>query len=169
MSATSKSGPSKATPSSPGTGSASTWTYSPRSRACAECRTLTLGHVDMMFHVLCKLGYGVSLDAAARGMGLAGKPEGMNGRARSRALGGGEAGGGAAVRRSGREDDAGRWRPPARRAASSAGSPAAAGSGRCRCPRDGWRSRRLWDCRSRTRPGWTSRGRGRSLRGGWTG
>ena len=30
-----------------------------------------------MFHILCKLGYGVSLDAAAKGMGLAGKP--MNG------------------------------------------------------------------------------------------
>ncbi len=43
------------------------------------CRTLALAHVDMMFHVLCRLGYGVSLDAAARGMGLAGKPEGMNG------------------------------------------------------------------------------------------
>ena len=33
----------------------------------------------MMFHVLCKLGYGVGLDAAARGMGIAGKPEGMKG------------------------------------------------------------------------------------------
>ena len=43
------------------------------------CRTLALAHVDMMFHVLCKLGYGVSLDAAARGMGVDGKPEGMNG------------------------------------------------------------------------------------------
>ena len=43
------------------------------------CRTLALAHVDMMFHVLCKLGYGVSLDAAARGMGLERKPEGMNG------------------------------------------------------------------------------------------
>ncbi len=44
------------------------------------CRTLALAHVDMMFHVLCKLGYGVSLDAAARGMGVDGKPEGMNGK-----------------------------------------------------------------------------------------
>jgi hypothetical protein len=44
-----------------------------------ECRILTVGHVDMMFHVLCKLGYGVGLDAAARGMGIKGKPEGMNG------------------------------------------------------------------------------------------
>jgi hypothetical protein len=32
-----------------------------------------------MFHVLCRLGYGVGLDAAARGMGLAGKTKGMNG------------------------------------------------------------------------------------------
>jgi len=42
--------------------------------------TPTLSHADLMFHVLCKLGYGVSLDAAARGMGLEGKPKGMNGR-----------------------------------------------------------------------------------------
>ena len=33
----------------------------------------------MMFHVLCKLGYGVGLDAAARGMGIAGKLEGIKG------------------------------------------------------------------------------------------
>ena len=45
-----------------------------------RCRVLALGHVDMMFHVLCRLGYGVSLDAAARGMGVDGKPEGMNGK-----------------------------------------------------------------------------------------
>jgi hypothetical protein len=44
------------------------------------CRVLALGHVDMMFHVLCRLGHGVSLDAAARGMGLDGKPKGMNGK-----------------------------------------------------------------------------------------
>jgi hypothetical protein len=44
-----------------------------------ECRRLAAGHVDMMFHVLCRLGYGVRLDGAAKGMGLAGKPEGMNG------------------------------------------------------------------------------------------
>ena len=43
------------------------------------CRNLAIGHVDMMFHVLCKLGYGVGLDAAAKGMSIAGKPEGMNG------------------------------------------------------------------------------------------
>ena len=44
-----------------------------------QCRVLALGHVDMMFHILCKLGYGVGLDAAARGMGIAGKTEGMKG------------------------------------------------------------------------------------------
>ena len=38
------------------------------------CRALALAHVDMMFHVLCRLGYGVSLDAAARGMGVTGSP-----------------------------------------------------------------------------------------------
>jgi hypothetical protein len=45
----------------------------------AECRELAVNHVDMMFHILCRLGYGVSLNAAAKGTGLAGKPEGMNG------------------------------------------------------------------------------------------
>ena len=45
----------------------------------AECRELAVNHVDMMFHILCRLGFGVSLNAAAKGMGLEGKPEGMNG------------------------------------------------------------------------------------------
>ncbi len=45
----------------------------------AECRELAVYHVDMMYHILCRLGYGVSLTAAAQGMGLPGKPEGMNG------------------------------------------------------------------------------------------
>jgi hypothetical protein len=45
----------------------------------AECKRLAVEHVDMMFHVLCRLGYGVGLNAAAKGMNLAGKPEGMNG------------------------------------------------------------------------------------------
>ena len=44
-----------------------------------ECRELAVQHVDMMFHILCRLGFGVSLNAAAQGMGLPGKPEGMNG------------------------------------------------------------------------------------------
>ncbi len=42
-------------------------------------RELASNHVDLMFHVVCRLDYGVSLDAAAKGMELAGKPEGMNG------------------------------------------------------------------------------------------
>jgi hypothetical protein len=45
----------------------------------AECRELAVNHVDMMFNVLCRLGHGVSLDAAAKGMGLEGKLDGMNG------------------------------------------------------------------------------------------
>jgi hypothetical protein len=49
------------------------------SRMLDECRELTVSHVDMMFHILCRLGFGVSLNAAAQGMGLPGKPEGMNG------------------------------------------------------------------------------------------
>ena len=44
-----------------------------------ECRSLAKSHVDMMFHVLCQLGHGVGLDAAAKGMGLAGKSKGMSG------------------------------------------------------------------------------------------
>ena len=44
-----------------------------------ECRRLTLAHVDLMFHAFCQLGHGVGLDAAARGMGLAGKLEGISG------------------------------------------------------------------------------------------
>jgi hypothetical protein len=43
---------------------------------CAEC---ALGHVDMMFHAVCSLGYPVGLDKAAQGMGLPGKPPGMSG------------------------------------------------------------------------------------------
>ena len=44
-----------------------------------QCRALALAHVDMMFHAFCQLGHGVGLDAAAKGMGLAGKTEGMSG------------------------------------------------------------------------------------------
>jgi hypothetical protein len=43
---------------------------------CHEC---ALGHVDMMFHIVCSLGYPVALDNGARGMGLPGKPAGMTG------------------------------------------------------------------------------------------
>jgi len=44
-----------------------------------QCRELAASHVDMMFHAFCQLGHGVGLDAAARGMGLAGKTKGMCG------------------------------------------------------------------------------------------
>jgi hypothetical protein len=49
------------------------------SHMLAECRCLALVHVDMMFHAFCQLGHGIGLDAAARGMGLAGKTKGMKG------------------------------------------------------------------------------------------
>ena len=43
------------------------------------CRKLAANHVDMMFHVFCELGHAVGLDAAAKGMGLAGKTQGVKG------------------------------------------------------------------------------------------
>ena len=49
------------------------------SGAVAECAECALGHVDMMFQVLCSLGYPIGLDKAAQGMGLPGKPPGMSG------------------------------------------------------------------------------------------
>jgi hypothetical protein len=49
------------------------------SHMLAECRALALAHVDMMFDVFCRLGHGVGLDAAARGMGIKGKLTGMSG------------------------------------------------------------------------------------------
>jgi len=36
-------------------------------------------HIDMMFAFFCDKGFAVGLDAVAKGMGLAGKPEGMDG------------------------------------------------------------------------------------------
>ena len=44
-----------------------------------SARRLARDHVDMMFHVVCQLGFGVSLDSAAKGMGISGKLEGLNG------------------------------------------------------------------------------------------
>ena len=44
-----------------------------------QCRRLATDHVDLMFHILCLRGFGVGLDAAARGMNIKGKPEGMDG------------------------------------------------------------------------------------------
>lgn len=43
------------------------------------CRALAREHVDMMFHVFCDQGFPIGLAAAAQGMGLPGKPEGMTG------------------------------------------------------------------------------------------
>jgi hypothetical protein len=45
----------------------------------AECRELALNAVDTMFQFLCLKGFPVSLNALAKGMGLSGKTEGMNG------------------------------------------------------------------------------------------
>jgi hypothetical protein len=45
----------------------------------AICMDCALGHVDMMFHIVCALGYPVALDKGAQGMGLPGKPAGMSG------------------------------------------------------------------------------------------
>lgn len=44
-----------------------------------SCRDLALNHVDMMFHFLCIKGHPLGLDAAAKGIGLTGKIEGMHG------------------------------------------------------------------------------------------
>lgn len=45
-----------------------------------ECARIALGHVDMMFHVVCELGYPVGLGKAAEGFGLPGKSDGLTGR-----------------------------------------------------------------------------------------
>jgi hypothetical protein len=49
------------------------------SDAAELCRELALGHIDMMFHVLCEKGFPVSLEKAATAMGVAGKLEGLSG------------------------------------------------------------------------------------------
>ncbi len=49
------------------------------SGADEPCRSLAAEHVDMMFHVFCEKGFPVGLDAAAKAMGLPGKPRGMSG------------------------------------------------------------------------------------------
>ena len=49
------------------------------SAAQPDCQRLALDHVDMMFHLVCCLGYPISLAKAAQGMGLPGKPDGMSG------------------------------------------------------------------------------------------
>lgn len=49
------------------------------SGARTECQTCAQDHVDMMFHLVCWLGFGVKLDKAAQGFGLPGKAGGMSG------------------------------------------------------------------------------------------
>ncbi|MDO9545167.1 MAG: ribonuclease H-like domain-containing protein [Pelolinea sp.] len=44
-----------------------------------RCKEMARTHVDMMFHFFCIKGYAISLDKAAKGMGLDGKTAGMNG------------------------------------------------------------------------------------------
>ena len=44
-----------------------------------ECKELALSNIDMMFHFFAKKGFPLGLDKAAKGMGLPGKPEGMDG------------------------------------------------------------------------------------------
>ncbi|MBI1832345.1 MAG: ribonuclease H-like domain-containing protein [Planctomycetes bacterium] len=48
-------------------------------QAHADCRGLVHDHVDMMFHVVCQLGYPVAMEKVAEGMGLSGKAGGMSG------------------------------------------------------------------------------------------
>lgn len=43
------------------------------------CKTLALSHVDIFFHVFCLKGFSPGLNTCAKGMGLAGKTEGMDG------------------------------------------------------------------------------------------
>ena len=44
-----------------------------------KCRSLAIDHFDMMFHALCRLGYGISLVSAAKGMDLVAKSENLTG------------------------------------------------------------------------------------------
>jgi hypothetical protein len=44
-----------------------------------RCRRLAINHIDMMFHALCRLGHGIGLDSAAKGMDLVGKAAGLTG------------------------------------------------------------------------------------------
>ncbi len=49
------------------------------SQSIHDCMAIALDHVDMMFHLVCSLGFPVSLQKAADGMGVVGKPAGMTG------------------------------------------------------------------------------------------
>lgn len=44
-----------------------------------RCANLAMGHIDMMLHFLCLKGFPIGLDAAARGLGVESKMEGMSG------------------------------------------------------------------------------------------
>jgi hypothetical protein len=44
-----------------------------------ECAQLARGHIDMMLQFFCMKGYAVGLEAVSKGLGLAGKTEGMHG------------------------------------------------------------------------------------------
>ncbi len=55
-----------------------------------ECRTCVHDHVDMMFHIVCRLGYPIGMEKVAQGLGLPGKAEGMSGSEAPRLWGKGE-------------------------------------------------------------------------------
>ena len=44
-----------------------------------HCRACVHDHVDMMFHIVCRLGYPISLEKVAQGLGIPGKAGGMSG------------------------------------------------------------------------------------------
>ena len=48
--------------------------------AYPDCRTLARDHVDMMFHVLCEMGFPIAIHNAAKAMHIEGKHESMSGR-----------------------------------------------------------------------------------------
>jgi hypothetical protein len=52
---------------------------SEESGALDDCRACAHDHVDMMFHLVCMMGFGVKLAKAAEGLGLPGKADGMSG------------------------------------------------------------------------------------------
>lgn len=55
------------------------WQLAFESGLYSECAELAINHVDPMFQVLCVKGFPVGLDAVSKGLGLAGKTEGMSG------------------------------------------------------------------------------------------
>ncbi len=54
-------------------------TLAEESGCYAECTTLARAHVDMMLHFHALTGYALGMNAAAQGMGLHGKTDGMSG------------------------------------------------------------------------------------------